>query len=165
MDAEHIRELFSQFKSVEVRRMFGGVGISAEGLTFAIAFEGVIYLRANSDMVPDLKELGSKPFVYPYAKHPRTRKNPDAAPFWKMPEHLYDDPVEAARWAQRSLDAARAKKTGKAKTAPRRPRSRKAVLARKSTGRKSRTKETRPKSAARKAAPKQRTTGKRTRRR
>lgn len=121
MDAEHLRELFSQFRLVEVRRMFGGVGISAEGLTFAIAFEGVIYLRANLDMVPDLKELGSKPFVYPYARHMRVRKNPDAAPFWRMPEHLYDDPDEAARWAQRSLEAARAKKAGKVKATRKQP--------------------------------------------
>ena len=112
MDAEHIRELFSQFRTVEVRRMFGGVGVSTEGLTFAIAFEGVIYLRANPDMVPELKELGSKPFVYPYAKRMRVRKNPDAAPFWRMPEHLYDDPEQAAHWAGRSLEAARAKNAG-----------------------------------------------------
>ena len=113
MDSDHIRELFSQFRPVEVRRMFGGVGISAEGLTFAIAFEGVIYLRANLEMVPELKERGSKPFVYPYAKYRRVRKNPDAAPFWRMPEHLYDDPTEAARWAERALEIARRSKTGK----------------------------------------------------
>ena len=115
MNTEHIRELFSSFRSIEVRPMFGGSGISTEGLTFAIAFEGVIYLRANLEMVPELKALGSKPFVYPYAKHPRVRKNPDTAPFWRMPEHLYDEPEEAARWAARSLEAARAKKAGKAK--------------------------------------------------
>ena len=151
MDAEHIRELFAEFRPVEVRRMFGGVGIVADGLTFAIAFEGVIYLRANPEMVPDLKELGSKPFVYPYAKHPRVRKNPDAAPFWKMPEHLYDDPGEAARWAQRSLDAARTKKAGKAKTAPR-PRPARKAAAEKSAGKKSPAK----KNAAGKAAAKKR---------
>ena len=102
--------------------MFGGTGISADGFTFAIVFEGVIYLRANLDMVPELKELGSKPFVYPYAKHMRVRKNPDAAPFWRMPEHLYDDPDEASRWARRSLEAARAKKAGKAKPKVKAPR-------------------------------------------
>jgi DNA transformation protein len=165
MDAEHIRELFSEFRPVEVRRMFGGVGVSTEGLTFAIAFEGVIYLRANPEMVPDLKELGSKPFVYPYAKHPRMRKNPDAAPFWKMPEHLYDDPAEAARWAQRSLDAARAKKTGKGKAGQVTPRSRKGVQARKPAGQKSSAKKTPVKNATGKAAPRQRAAGKRARRR
>jgi hypothetical protein len=41
------------------------------------------------------------------------RKNPDAAPFWRMPEHLYDDPTEAARWAERALEIARRSKTGK----------------------------------------------------
>ena len=132
--------------------MFGGSGISTEGLTFAIAFEGVIYLRANLDMVPDLKALGSKPFVYPYAKHPRVRKNPDAAPFWRMPEHLYDDPDEAARWAQRSLEAARAKKAGKGKPkTPRKVRPVKKAASKKSAKKKSAAKKTKQRAAKKSA--------------
>jgi DNA transformation protein len=115
MDAEHIRELFSQFRPVEVRRMFGGVGIIADGLTFAIGFEGVIYLRADAQMLPLLKQEGATPFVYPYAKGYRKRRDPDKSPFWRMPERLYDDPEEAARFAQLALDAARRKKAVKPK--------------------------------------------------
>ena len=119
MDADHIRELFSQFRPVEVRRMFGGVGIMADGLTFAIAFEGVIYLRADAELLPLLKDEGATPFVYPYAKGNRPRRDPDRSPFWRMPERLYDDPEEAARFAQLALDAARRKKAGKPKAKPR----------------------------------------------
>ena len=163
MDAEHIRELFSNFRAVEVRPMFGGSGISTDGLTFAIAFEGVIYLRANLDMVPELKALGSKPFVYPYAKHPRMRKNPDAAPFWRMPEHLYDEPEEAARWAARSLEAARAKKAGQAK-APRKALPGKAVTVKKTIGKKTVGKKSSRKPATKKFVAKKRAAKKSARR-
>ena len=137
MDAEHIRELFSQFRPVEVRRMFGGVGIVADGLTFAIAFEGVVYLRAAAEMLPLMKEEGATPFVYPYAKGNRPRRDPDKSPFWRMPERLYDDPDDAARFAQLALDAARRKKSGKPKAATRTPASRKAVTGMKASGKKS----------------------------
>ena len=137
MDAEHIRELFSQFRPVEVRRMFGGVGIVADGLTFAIAFEGVVYLRADAEMLPLMKEEGATPFVYPYAKGNRPRRDPDKSPFWRMPERLYDDPDDAARFAQLALDAARRKKSGKPKAATRTPASRKAVTGMKASGKKS----------------------------
>ena len=137
MDAEHIRELFSQFRPVEVRRMFGGVGIVADGLTFAIAFEGVVYLRADAEMLPLMKEEGATPFVYPYAKGNRPRRDPDKSPFWRMPERLYDDPDDAARFAQLALDAARRKKAGKPKAATRTPASRKAVTGMKASGKKS----------------------------
>lgn len=113
MDADHISDLFSRFGPVTVRRMFGGAGIIADGLTFAVVFEGVVFFRADERSIPAFKEEGSAPFVYPYAKHPRVRRNPDAAPFWRMPERLYDDPEEAARWAERALEIARRKKAGK----------------------------------------------------
>ena len=136
MDADFIRELFSQFRTVEVRRMFGGIGIMADGLTFAIAFEGVVYLAADAQMVPLLKEEGATPFVYPYAKGNRKRRDPDKSPFWRMPERLYDDTEEAARFAQLALDAVRRKKAGKPKSAPRKPAAREAVADDKAGGRK-----------------------------
>ncbi len=113
MDPDHIRELFSQFRPIEVCRMFGGAGVIADGLTFAIVFDGVIFFRADETSIAAFKEEGATPFVYPYTKRPYRRRNPDKAPFWRMPERLYDDPEEAARWAERALEVARRSKAGK----------------------------------------------------
>jgi hypothetical protein len=44
---DDIRELFSVFGPVEVRPMFGGAGIYAEGRMFALVSDGVIYLKAD----------------------------------------------------------------------------------------------------------------------
>ena len=109
LDTEHIRELFEHFRPVEVRRMFGGAGIMADGITFAVLFDSVIYLKTDAETLPDFEREGSKPFVYPLMKKPRTRTAPSS--FWRLPERLYDDPEELAVWAARSFAIAQRKKT------------------------------------------------------
>ena len=109
MHAEFVSELFVRFGPVSVNRMFGGAGISSRGLTFAIAFDGVIYLRVDEASIADFEREGSKPFVYPHAKTPGKIGRPSRA-FWRLPERLYDDPDELAVWAQRALAIAERKK-------------------------------------------------------
>ncbi|MGZ3410221.1 MAG: TfoX/Sxy family protein [Xanthobacteraceae bacterium] len=108
MDAEHIRELFAEFRPVEIRNMFGGAGVAVGGITFGIIFDSVIYLKTDEASLPDFEREGSKPFVYPLMKKPRTRKKPSS--FWRLPERLYDEPEELAKWAARALAAAQNKK-------------------------------------------------------
>jgi DNA transformation protein and related proteins len=100
MDAEFISELFSRFRPVTTKRMFGGSGIYAEGLMFAIVFETTIYLRVDADSIADFEREGSRPFVYPCAKNHVGR---ESTSFWLLPERLYDDPEELAVWAARAL--------------------------------------------------------------
>lgn len=108
VDIEFIRDLFAAFGPVTVRRMFGGAGIAADGATFAIAFDGVVYLKTDPALAAELAQEGSGPFVYPYSKgRMPVRKGPSS--FWRLPERLYDDPDELALWARRALAVARAK--------------------------------------------------------
>jgi DNA transformation protein and related proteins len=109
LDPEFIRELFAPFGPVTVRRMFGGAGISSDGLTFAIAFDGTIYLRVDETSIPDFEREGSTPFVYPRAKT-AGRVGRASKAFWRLPERLYDDPEELAVWARRSLAITQQKK-------------------------------------------------------
>ncbi|HEY6735963.1 MAG TPA: TfoX/Sxy family protein, partial [Roseiarcus sp.] len=44
MDAEALKALFEPFGPVTVKRMFGGSGIYAEGLCFAIESGGEVFL-------------------------------------------------------------------------------------------------------------------------
>jgi DNA transformation protein len=108
LDTDFVHDLFASFRPVELRNMFGGTGISIDGITFAIAFSGVIFLKADDETIPAFEREGCKPFVYPLAKMSRTRKKPST--FWRMPERLYDDPDELAVWAERSLAVAQRKK-------------------------------------------------------
>jgi DNA transformation protein and related proteins len=107
MDPEFIRELFSQFRPVTAKRMFGGAGIYAEGFMFALVFDSAIYLRVDEASIPDFEGEGSVPFVYPLAKN---RVGQPSRHFWRLPERLYDDPDELAVWAGRALAIAEHRK-------------------------------------------------------
>jgi len=103
MDSDFIAELFAPFRPVSVKRMFGGIGIYADGLMFGLVFDGVIYLRVDEASIPSFEREGSVPFVYPLAKRHVGRPSRH---FWRLPERLYDDPDELAVWAGRALAVA-----------------------------------------------------------
>ena len=109
MDPEFIRELFALFRPVTVKRMFGGAGIYAEGLMFALVFDGAIFLKVDDASIPDFQREGSQPFVYTRAKSPG-RIGRASLSYWRLPERLYDDPDELAVWAARALGIAERKK-------------------------------------------------------
>jgi DNA transformation protein len=127
MDADFIHELFAPFGAVTVKRMFGGIGVYAEGLMFALAFDSTLYLRVDAASIPDFEREGSTPFVYPLAKHHVGRPSRN---FWRLPERLYDDPDALASWARRALAITERKKAAprvraksvQAKKKPARPR-------------------------------------------
>jgi DNA transformation protein and related proteins len=125
MDSEAVRDLFTRFGPVSVRRMFGGAGIWSDGLMFALEFDGVVYLRVDEASLADFEREGSKPFVYPRAKTPGKIGRPSRS-FWRLPERLYDDPDELAVWANRALGIAERRKfkTRKTTTRPRTKKSR-----------------------------------------
>ena len=109
MDPEFIRELFAPFGPVTVKRLFGGSGISSDGLTFALVFDGAIFLKVDDDSIPDFEHEGSRPFVYTRAKSPG-RFGRHSLSYWRLPERLYDDPDELAVWAGRALAIAEHRK-------------------------------------------------------
>jgi len=90
VDAEAIGELFREFGSVSVRRMFGGAGIFVDGLIS----DDVIYLKADSETIPAFEREGQAPFTYPTRNGAHTLTS-----YWRMPDRLYDDVEELARWA------------------------------------------------------------------
>jgi DNA transformation protein len=95
MDAESVRELFREFGPVAVRRMFGGQGIFVDGLMIALISADVIYLKADAETIPAYETEGLGPFSYPTKGGEHTLGS-----YWRMPDRLYDDPEELARWAQ-----------------------------------------------------------------
>ena len=109
MDPEFIRDLFSQFRPVTVKRMFGGAGVYCEGLMFGLVFDGAIFLKVDETSIPDFEREGSQPFVYTRAKSP-DRVGRHSLSYWRLPERLYDDPDELAVWAGRALAIAQRKK-------------------------------------------------------
>lgn len=126
VDADFIRDLFSEFGAVAVRSMFGGAGLFADGTCFGIVFDGVFFLKTDDTTRPLFEGEGSAAFVYPLMKKPRPRRRPSS--FWRLPERLYDDPDELAVWARAALAVARkgnARKKGNSrKKSPTKPKPR-----------------------------------------
>ncbi len=108
MDAEALKALFAPFGAVAVRRMFGGHGIYADGLCFAIQGEGEVYLKVDAVNEAAFVAAGSKPFVYDAKGKAMTMS------FWRLVESAYDDEDELKRWAGLGLAAARRAAAAKA---------------------------------------------------
>ena len=101
MSPEHIRELFTSFGPVTVKRMFGGAGIYSDGLMFALVHQGVIYLKADAQNTAAFEREELPPFTYATKAGRR-----GVMSYRRMPERLYDDPEELAIWARAALAAA-----------------------------------------------------------
>lgn len=113
-DPESIRELFSAFGTVSVRRMFGGHGVFADGLMFALESDGELFLKADDLTIPKLAAENSEPFVY------KAKGREVALSYWKLPERLYDEPDDFAGFAREAFGAAQraARMKPKTKKAP-----------------------------------------------
>ena len=105
---EWVREHFHALGRLEIKRMFGGAGVYAAGVMFALLDDGVVWLKGGEALGEAFVEAGSRHFTYP-TKDGRTM----SMGYWTLPETALDDPDEAVAWARRSLDVAVRKASGK----------------------------------------------------
>ena len=85
--------LFAPFGPIAVKRMFGGSGIYAEGLCFAIELKGEVFLKTDALSQAEFPAAGSTPFVY-VAKG---KARPSS--YWSLPAAAHEDGDELRRWA------------------------------------------------------------------
>src|SRR3984885_7532471 len=116
MDAEGLKALFEPFGPVTVKRMFGGSGIYAEGMCFAIEANGEIFLKTDSLSRAVFSAADSAPFTY----MAKGKSRPTS--YWSLPTAAHEDGDELRRWARMGLEAAQraaaAKAKPKARSAP-----------------------------------------------
>jgi DNA transformation protein len=110
---EDLRELFSVFGPVTVRRLFGGAGVYSGDTMFALVHDGVVYLKVDDSNGPAFEREELPPFTY---KTKTGRRG--VMSYRRMPDRLYDDPDELAVWARAALAAAvrRDRRPGKRKS-------------------------------------------------
>src|SRR5438270_9528640 len=101
MDAETVKELFAEFGPVSVRRMFGGAGVFVDRQMIGLVSRDAIYLKADAQTIPAFEQEGLAPFSYTTRNGERKLTS-----YWRMPDRLYDDPEELARWARAAHAAA-----------------------------------------------------------
>lgn len=101
-DIQHVHDLLAGFGPVEIRRLFGGAGIYADGVMFGLVAGSHLYLRTDARTSAAFAAEGSEPFVA------RSAHRSTTMPYWRVPERLLDDPDDLADWARTALDVARA---------------------------------------------------------
>src|SRR5262249_40630565 len=105
-----IEDLFEPVFPVRIKAMFGGAGIYAGDIMFAIIADERVYLKADDSTKPDFEAEGSGPFVYVGGDGKKM-----AMSYYALPERLYDEPDEIKAWALKAVDVALRTRNGKRK--------------------------------------------------
>lgn len=107
----HVLELLAGVGPVQARRMFGGAGLYADGIMFALVIDDVLYFKADATTRQRFANEGSEPFTY------EAKGRTITVSHWRVPERLYDDPDEMCDWARAALAVARRAQASKASPA------------------------------------------------
>ena len=92
--------------AITTKRMFGGVGIYAGDLFFALLSREVLYLKVDDSNRADFEAAGAGPFR-PYGP------GGEVMQYYEVPAAVLEDADELARWAVKSIAVARARQTSK----------------------------------------------------
>lgn len=115
---DFVRELFEEMGPITVKHFFGGGGVYAEGLMFAMTADDGVYLKADDALKTELKAQGCGPFIWEPQSGPRAGER-IALGYWRLPDAALDDPQLAALWGRKALKVAKAaSKKAPAKKAP-----------------------------------------------
>lgn len=91
---------------VRAKRMFGGVGLYADDLFFALIDDDVLYLKVDDETRPDFERRGLRPFQ-PFGE------GTAAMQYYQLPGDLLEDPDALRPWAEGAVAVARRAKRKK----------------------------------------------------
>jgi DNA transformation protein and related proteins len=96
-------QLSRAIPGIRSRAMFGGVGIYAGDLFFALIADDVLYFKVDESTRPDFEARGMGPFR-PFGDEGGTMK------YYQLPEDLLEDPDALRPWAEKAVAIAGQKK-------------------------------------------------------
>ncbi|HEY1631618.1 MAG TPA: TfoX/Sxy family protein [Rhizomicrobium sp.] len=102
MDPHRFDDLFLEFGRVALRRFFGGEGIYAGDVMIGMVFSDTVYFKTDDATRKPFLAEKSKPFTFKKAGETVVTT------WFALPDRLYDDPEELARWARAALAVANA---------------------------------------------------------
>jgi DNA transformation protein len=100
---------------VSIRRMFGGAGVFADGIMFALVSDDTLYFKVDETTRADFEAEGMGAFTYATKDGRNTLMS-----YWRAPERLFDEPDEMLAWARKALTIARSADARKAAKASKR---------------------------------------------
>ncbi len=101
-----VLEQLGRVAPVTAKSMFGGVGIYAHGLFFALIAEDRLYFKVDDSTRPDFERSSMEPFR-PFGEN-------QAMGYYEVPADVLENAAQLAIWAQKAIDvAAKAKRRKK----------------------------------------------------
>lgn len=107
---EAVVQRLNQVAPVTARAMFGGYGLYAEGVMFALIAYDRLYFKVDAGNLADYEAAGCSPFVY------EGKGKPIRMSYYVLPTEVWEDTAQLADWVAASRAAAQ---RAKAKTNPR----------------------------------------------
>ena len=89
---------------IVTKRMFGGLGVYAQDIFFAIIDDDILYLKVNDKTRPEFKRAGCRAFR-PYGDERESRN------YYAVPLEVLEDASEMTRWGRKAIAGATAAKT------------------------------------------------------
>jgi DNA transformation protein and related proteins len=97
---EHLCEVLHPLGAIRVRRMFGGHGIYADELFFAVVVDEQLYFKVDAASRPQFEAAGLEEWTY--VRHGK----PVQMSYFRPPEDIYEDEESLRHWGRLALDAA-----------------------------------------------------------
>ena len=98
---EFVIEQLEQLGPITTKRMFGGVGLYAGDLFFALVAKDVLYLKTDEAMRRTMKQAGARPFE-PYPGRGRGKTQ-----YYSVPVSMLEDGETPAAWATQAVAVAK----------------------------------------------------------
>jgi DNA transformation protein len=102
-----VLEQLGRVAPVTAKHMFGGVGLYAQGLFFALIAEDRLYFKVDDSTRPDFERLGMEPF--------RPFGEDSAMGYYEVSADVAEDAMQLAPWMQKAIDVAAKAKRAKVK--------------------------------------------------
>jgi DNA transformation protein len=99
-------------RDVRSKRMFGGVGVYAGELFFALIDDDTLYFKVDDTNRGDFEERGCGPFQ-------PTGPGGETMQYYRVPEELVEDADELRGWVEKAVEVARRAKQRPARSKPR----------------------------------------------
>ena len=103
---EFVLEQLDPVGPITPKRMFGGVGLYAGELFFALLAGDVLYLKADNSTRREFEAAGARPF------QPYPDRGSGTMQYYSVPAAILEDSDELIAWAKKSVAIARAQRAG-----------------------------------------------------
>jgi DNA transformation protein and related proteins len=99
--ADYLQDLLRPLGHIRLRRMFGGYGVYADEIFFAVVLDEELYIKVDAQTRAAFEAAGLQEWVY------EKDGKPVHMSYFRPPEDIYDDEASLRHWGRLALDAAR----------------------------------------------------------